>query len=133
MPQGKCQICLRRLRLSRSGEIVSHHYRGDHCPGSAFAPIEIDDSRLAEIAAYERNRAGLLAREIQQQINRRANRIEPDLIRRQSEVSSRADKLEARLARLQSWPARFERQMQKVGYGDPPPRYIVERQSQQNG
>lgn len=127
MPQGKCQLCLRRLRLKSSGEIVSHHKRGDHCPGSGFAPIEIDDQRLAEMAANERQRASALALKIRKQIESRANRIEPELIREQGAAAVSAHRLAARLARLNSWPERFARQMETQGYGEPPPAYIARR------
>lgn len=131
MQQGKCQLCLRRLRLNLSGEVVSHHKRGDHCLGSGFAPIEMDDQRLAEIAKIERQRASAIALKIRKQIDMRANRIEPELIREQCEASSEAHRLEVRLARLNNWPERFARQMETQGYGEPPPAYITERRSQQ--
>lgn len=127
MQAGKCQICLRRLRLKISGEVAKHHVAGDPCPGAGFAPIELDDERLAQMAEIEQRRADALAFDIRNQIERRANRIEPELMRRFAEASCRARKLSARLCRLASWPERFKRQMETYGYGEPPPAYIAAR------
>ena len=111
MQTGKCQICGRRLRLKKSAEVAMHYRHGTACPGSGFAPIEIDDSRLAEVARNERERALNIAKEIRIQI----------------EASTQANKLEAKLRRLNKWPERFARQMENHGYGDPPPPYIAAR------
>lgn len=127
MQTGKCQICGRRLRLKKSAEVAMHYRHGTACPGSGFAPIEIDDSRLAEVARNERERALNIAKEIRIQIEARVNRIEPELIKRQIEASTQANKLEAKLRRLNKWPERFARQMENHGYGDPPPPDIAAR------
>lgn len=127
MNRGKCQLCLRRLRLNKLGEIVSHYVGGEPCPGTGFAPLEMDDARLAEMIELERQRERSLSRKIAAQFAMRANRIEPELIAQQAKSMRRLQRLEARKKRLDQWPQRFARQMELHGYGDPPPAYIMAR------
>jgi hypothetical protein len=127
MQQGKCQICLRRVRVKVTGGMGHHHQNGEACLGSGFPPIEQDDGRLEEVAALEREKARGLASHIRRLIEARANRIERALMKSRNEAETRDDKLERRLRRLQKWPDRFARQMATHGYGDPPPQYIAER------
>ncbi len=128
MATGRCQICARRVRLNVRGEIAGHYHRGERCAGANYAPIEREDSQLLECARLQRAIASRLAAEIADLMDRRVNRIEPELLERYGRACATASRLERRLARHRAWPERFRRDMERHGYGYPPPAYLVERE-----
>jgi hypothetical protein len=74
-----------------------HHYRNAPCEGAGFPPIEQDDARLAE------------------------------LVEASVETAAEHKRLKRRLQRHRSWPERFRREMERDGYGQPPPEYLWSR------
>lgn len=123
----RCQVCGRRLGLSKAGAIPHHHVKGVPCPGKGHPPIEQDDARLESAwreAAVESRAA---TRAYLALIDRRANYIDQRVYDRMRETSRVADRLKRRLDRHRGWPARFERQMERDGWGDPPPDYLLVR------
>lgn len=129
----RCQICGRRKHLRKNGTIVFHHVRGDRCDGAGFLPIEQDDARLVAIVAEREARYDRLRAEIADLEERRANYIDPALIRARNYAWLAYREVEKRLVRHRDWPARYARsiarQMEKHGYAwaDPPPAYLLAR------
>lgn len=123
----RCQVCGRRLGIAKAGGIAFHNVAGVPCAGVGFAPIEEDDARLrsyaAELAAEDR----ALSKRLLALYDARANYIPPELTRRLYEVSRAASRLNRRIARLDGWPARFDREMERQGWGSPPPAYLLAR------
>lgn len=121
----RCQICGRRIGLTQSGLIRMHHVRGRVCDGSHNMPIEQSCEYLeyAILCAKEDYRAA--ADLIKDHHDRRLNHPIPFAVTRMAgDAYLRQRRLERRLARIRSWPARFERQMANQGWGDPPPAYL---------
>ena len=58
--------------------------------------------------------------------DRRTNWIDPALVAQDAALWLKADKLDRRLKRHRSWPARFEKEMATRGYGTPPPDYLID-------
>lgn len=123
----KCQLCGRRIRERVDGRLVVHHARGDLCPGSGHPPIERDDARLAEVVEAREREAERLGRRLADLRDRRANYVAPGLIEAERRAVRDALRLRRRLDRHRRWPDRFRREMDRQGWGDPPPRYLVER------
>jgi hypothetical protein len=123
----RCQICGRRRNLRRDGTIAHHHVRGQPCLGVGFLPIEQDDARLEAVAREAEARDRALTRELAALYERRANYIDPALIDACGRAVALSLRLERRLARHRAWPARFARQMERQGWGDPPPDYLRQR------
>lgn len=125
----RCQICGRRRGTGKAGQILMHHVRGLPCPGTGFPPIEIDDSRLetllVEVEAAER----VALNELVVLYDQRANYIDPALIRRYGDLSAQSARIQRRIARHRAWPQRFERQMERQGWGYPPPAYLLAREA----
>lgn len=120
----RCQICGRRKGVTQAGGVVFHHVAGSPCPGAGCPPIEETDADTERIlrqaeADLREIRADLAALEA-----RRANWIDPGLLHRRDMLSAFCGKLRGRLDRHRAWPARFARQMERQGYGDPPPAYL---------
>ncbi len=69
----RCQICGRRVGLSKAGLVPHHHVAGDACPGKGFAPIEQSHARLAELAAAAAIAQNRWAAELLGLYDRRAN------------------------------------------------------------
>ncbi|MFY9350644.1 MAG: hypothetical protein WBL20_17120 [Sphingobium sp.] len=123
----RCQICGRRRNLRRDGMMAHHHVRAQTCPGTGFPPIEQDDGRLVQLLAETQEQGRRLTRELAAFYDRRANYIDPALIAACSRAVSLSLQLERRLTRHRAWPARFARQMERQGWGDPPPDYLRQR------
>lgn len=66
-------------------------------------------------------------RELASLYERRANYIDPALVERAGRAVSMKLCLERRLQRHRTWPQRFARQMERQGWGNPPPAYLLER------
>lgn len=122
-----CQICGRRRGLNKKGGVLHHHVHGRPCPGIGFPPIEQDDARLVEVLAIAQAADKQYSIELAGLFERRANYIDPALIDRASYAVSLSLRLERRLARHRAWPQRFARQMEKQGWGSPPPDYLAAR------
>lgn len=127
--KGRCQICGRSRGLTRAGALPAHYVQGAPCPGAGAAPIERDDALLQAEARRARDEASRQLRAIVDLFDRRVNRIEPHILQTYSTARARADRLERRLARHIAWPRRFRREMERLGYGSPPPAYLLERQA----
>jgi len=125
----RCQVCGRRIGLTQAGAIRHHHVRAVTCPGVGFPPIEQDDARLEALARETRAREVELTGQLRALYDARANFIDPALTRAICEALSAARRLEQRLARHRAWPERFNRQMERQGWGDPPPEYLRARQT----
>lgn len=125
----RCQVCARRIGLTRFGAIRHHHVRSEVCPGAGFPPIEQEDSRLETVLREIEAREAELTGQLRALYDARANYIDPALTRAISEALSAARRLERRLSRHRAWPERFRRQMERQGWGDPPPQYLVDRQA----
>lgn len=123
----RCQVCGRRLGLSKAGAIPHHNVKGKPCPGKGHPPIEQDDAALAAAVPEARAAADALWREYRGLIDRRANYIPPHLLPDYLAASAWAGRLERRLKRHREWPARFEREMARDGMGMPPPDYLLRR------
>jgi hypothetical protein len=123
----RCQICGRRRGLNKAGGMLFHNVRGSPCLGVGFPPIERTDSRLAELADETAIATRDAARELSELRERRANWIDPALVVRVSTLATLRDRLRRRLDRNRAWPARFARQMEQRGWGDPPPDYLTAR------
>jgi hypothetical protein len=123
----RCQICSRRRGLNKAGGMLAHYVRGLPCPGTGFPPVEQSDQRLETFLAEIRAEAEAAGAEISAAIAARANRIEPELIERSLVTDRLLRRLERRLARHRGWPARFRREMERSGYGSPPPAYLLAR------
>lgn len=123
----RCQVCGRRQGLKADGTIRFHNVRTAPCPGVGYVPIEQDDARLREYAAEVEKASSDANSELAALFERRANYIDPDLLRRAGDAVSESLRLNRRIARLDAWPARFERDMERLGYGSPPPDYLRER------
>lgn len=121
----RCQICGRRRGLNKARLVLFHHVKGRPCLGAGFPPIEESDARLAELAEETRLAARAAGRELAALYARRANWIDPALVARRYELADSADRLARRLKRHRSWPARFARQMERQGWGSPPPAYLT--------
>lgn len=125
--RGRCQICGRRLPLKTNGRVAHHHVRGEVCPGKNHLPLEQDDRHLeAEIArfyAISRSKAAF----VRELLARRVNYIDPTHQATGDAAWSLARKLERRLARHRNWPRRFLAEMDRQGWGSPPPAYLLER------
>lgn len=121
----RCQACGRRLGLTKAGTIRFHNVRGVSCLGAGFPPIERDDARLVELVAEAVAADRACTRELIALIDARVNRIEPHILERSHRASQTAGRLSRRLTRHRSWPARFEREMETRGWGDPPPDYLL--------
>jgi hypothetical protein len=122
-----CQVCGRRQGLRADGTIRFHNVRAVPCPGIGFVPIEQDDGRLRSYAREVETAASAANRELCDLYDRRANYIPPELYDRLGRLTSESLRLRRRIARLESWPARFERDMERQGWGSPPPAYLRER------
>jgi hypothetical protein len=107
--------------------LLFHHVRGVPCLGAGFPPIEESDARLAELAAELALAERAAGRELAALYDRRANWIDPALVARRHDLGKRADSLARRLKRHRSWPERFARQMERDGWGMPPPAYLLTR------
>lgn len=127
MIRGRCQLCGRRKGLNREGRIVMHHVRGDRCAGTHKLPIEQDHSALESEIAALRARARAKRAFVRDLLAHRINFIDPVHERQAQAADDRADTLARRLRRHLTWPARFARQMERQGYGDPPPTYLRAR------
>lgn len=121
----RCQICGRRRGLNKAGLILFHNVKGRPCPGAGFLPIEESDARLAELAVEIANAERAAGRELAALYERRANWIDPALVARRYDLGRQADQLARRLKRHRSWPARFAREMERQGWGSPPPAYLT--------
>lgn len=124
---GRCQICGRRRGQRKDGGLVRHYVRGLPCEGEGFSPIEIDDSRLADLVSAKREAWRAIVLSLKALRDRRANWIDPQLEIQARRLWSEASKLERRLNRHRSWPARFAREMERQGWGSPPPAYLIAR------
>jgi hypothetical protein len=124
----RCQICGRRKHLRKDQGIAHHHVGGVPCAGIGHPPIEVDDAALvaAVSAAEASDRA--LTRQLVELYDRRANFIDPQLISAMIEASGRLNRLRRRLDRHRAWPARFAREMERDGWGSPPPQYLIDRE-----
>lgn len=67
----------------------------------------------------------MLRLELAELFERRANWIEPRLYSDLLAATIEANRLGRRLSRHRAWPARFARQMERQGWGDPPPTYLA--------
>ena len=123
----RCQICGRRRGTGKGGTILHHHVQGVPCPGAGFPPIEQDDARLESVVAEAAELNRTLALELARLYEARANWIDPALVRRSLDASTTFNRLRRRLDRHRNWPARFARQMETQGWGDPPPDYLLNR------
>lgn len=121
----RCQICGRRRGLNKAGTLLAHYVRGVPCLGAGYPPIEESDARLAELAAEVESASRAAGRELAALYDRRANWIDPALVARRYALEKRADQLARRLKRHRTWPARFARQMERQGWGMPPPAYLT--------
>ncbi|ODU71387.1 MAG: hypothetical protein ABT11_04265 [Novosphingobium sp. SCN 66-18] len=133
MSDARCQICGRRQHLRKNGLIPHHNVGGERCPGAGSPPIEQTDEHLVAYAraietAFER--ACDTVRSLEES---RANYIDPALVIRRGLLAGRLLKINRRVHRIRTWPARYDRsmarQMAKFGYAwaEPPPAYLVER------
>lgn len=129
----RCQICGRRLRLNKDGAIAMHHVRSAPCPGAGHPPIEQSDARLVSLIPETDDQARAAYAEIAALTERRVNWIDPALYRIGADASRLRDRLSRRLARHRAWPERFRRQMERQGWGDPPPAYLIERGPEDQG
>lgn len=129
----RCQICGRRQGLRGDGTIRFHHVRGVPCAGAGFRPIEQDDTYLAALASKAAEDWREVRAQIAELVAQRVNWIDPRLERRRDELLDRHLRLQRRLERHRNWPARFRRQMERYGYGSPPPAYLLEREAQLSG
>jgi hypothetical protein len=123
----RCQVCGRRRGTNKLGLILHHHVRDQLCPGVGFVPIEQDDARLEAVAREAQARDRALTRELAALYERRANYIDPALLDACGRAVALSARLDRRLARHRAWPARFARQMERDGWGDPPPDYLRQR------
>ncbi|MEG3177020.1 hypothetical protein U1872_12330 [Sphingomonas sp. RB3P16] len=126
----RCQICGRRKGLRKNGTIVYHHVRGLPCAGAGAVPIEENDDRLRQVAretegALRSARATIRALEA-----RRANWIDPSLLKRRDDLRTRLDTLHRRIKRLDGWADLADRQMARYGWCQRPPAYLLARQVQ---
>lgn len=126
-----CQICGRRRGTNKAGMILHHHVRSRVCPGTGFPPIEQDDARLSQLLEEARAIDRACTEELRALFDRRANYIDPALIDRCGAAVSLSLRLERRLARHLEWPRRFARQMERQGWGSPPPAYLIARMKEQ--
>jgi len=126
--QGRCQLCSRRKALRANGTIVAHYTGGGPCEGAGFAPLEETDARLVQLLEKTEREIAEIGAEIRELVDRRANWIDPRLADRRGALLSRAAWLRRRLHRLHSWPARFVREMERQGWGYPPPAWLIARQ-----
>lgn len=125
MPTFHCQICGRRVGQKTNGRVVHHHVRGASCLGSDYPPIEVSDERLRQMAGKALTEMRVLSCSLSALYERRANQIDSLLIDQLARAANLADTLNRRLTRHHQWPARFARQMQERGWGDPPPQYLL--------
>ena len=131
--RGRCQICGRRLGERKKGGMVAHHVRGLPCPGEGLAPLEQTDEGLEALIGKYRAERRALRLQLAALIERRANWIDPRLKQRIGFLDGQVEKLERRLKRHRSWPARFERQMEREGWGMRPPEYLISRYIEEKG
>jgi hypothetical protein len=121
----RCQICGRRKHLKKGGVIAHHHVKGVPCTGTGQLPIDQDDAFLASEARRLRDEQRRHSATIRALIERRANYIDPAIEKARDAAWAAADRLERRLKRHRDWPERFKREMEKYGWGMPPPDYLV--------
>lgn len=126
----RCQICGRRQGLRTNGTIRFHHVRGLVCAGAGFPPIEQEDARLEACRDEIRRRFGVAQFGLKVLRDARANFIPPELLAERDRLEHELERLDRRLRRHRNWPARFRRQMERHGWGQPPPRYLLEREAQ---
>lgn len=129
----RCQICGRRQGLRANGTIRFHHVASRVCAGAGFAPIELDDDRLERCVAVLTEELSVAVRALRILRESRANFIPPELTERRARIEGELVRLERRLKRHRNWPARFRRQMERDGWGDRPPAYLLEREAQLSG
>lgn len=127
MTPQRCQICARRKPLRSNGTIVAHYVTGLPCPGAGYPPIEVTDTRLGELIVTAETEVARLARVIRDLEDRRANWIDPAIALHIGELRNQAEKLRRRQKRLDAWPRRFARDMERQGWGSPPPAYLAAR------
>jgi hypothetical protein len=125
----RCQVCGRRQGLKKTGGVRFHHVAGVPCEGAGFPPLEVDDGRLAQLAAEAWASYRKACDEVRALEERRANWIDPRLTARLYADLAKWSRLTRRLDRHRAWPDRFRRQMDRQGYGLPPPAYLVEREN----
>lgn len=123
----RCQICGRRKHLRKDQGVAHHHVDGVPCLGIGHPPIEQADDRLVECVALAEATDRRLTAQLAGLYERRANFIDPALITAMIASSKRARRLAARLKRHRDWPARFAREMERDGWGSPPPEYLTQR------
>jgi len=133
MSPHRCQICGRRKHLRKDGGIAHHHVQGAPCAGIGHPPIELDDARLVDQAAQASREYLRLSDAIRELEDRRANFIDPALIRQRNASLSASIKLDRRLRRHQGWAARYARAYERDMYlqgctwADKPPNYLIGR------
>lgn len=125
MNRGRCQICGRLKGRNKRATLLMHHVQGVPCAGSYHLPLEESDARLAELVKQAHDTWLTAFRQIRALEARRANWIDPALVRRSENSFSQWSRLRRRLDRHRNWPARFARQMETYGYGSPPPAYLL--------
>lgn len=102
-----------------------HHVNSQRCAGTGHPPIEYGHAQLeAEIVRLQAKARSQRAfvRSLQDQ---RVNWIDPRHEAIAHDCDWRAGTLARRLKRHLNWPARFARQMERDGYGEPPPPYLM--------
>ena len=122
-----CQCCGRARGVKADGTVPMHHYRNAPCEGTGFPPIEQDDARLAELVDQWAERAESARSTVAVGLYAGANRIEPELVEASVATAAEHKRLARRLQRHRSWPERFRREMERDGYGQPPPEYLWSR------
>ena len=129
MTRPRCQICGRRRGLNKAGTLLAHYVGGEPCLGAGFPPIEEDDARLAAVIEGLRDKAARRRAFVRDLLARRVNYIDPAIEDAARKAEDRADQLDRRLRRHRSWPARFAREMERQGWGSPPPAYLLSRET----
>lgn len=124
----RCQICGRRKGLRKDRMILHHYVGGEPCPGLGYPPIEESDARLEQYTVAVAIVASDLLGDLAALFDARANYIDPALIKRYGAASALATKIERRLERHRAWPERYRRQMERQGWGSPPPDYLIKRE-----
>lgn len=127
MSGGRCQLCGRRKATRADGTIAAHYAGGVPCRGVGALPLDRDDRRLEEIIRELELELASIVAELRDLRDRRANWIDPTLPRRRTFLEDEAFRLRRRLKRHRDWPARYSRQMERFGYADVPPAYLLDR------
>lgn len=122
---GRCQICGRKKPTRKDGTIGHHFTKGERCRGAGAVPLELGDDRLEAVILEARDRQERAMLELRALRDRRANWIDPAIERA---AYAFPIKLERRLRRHRDWPARARRQMERYGYAEQPPAYLIERE-----